>query len=108
MDRDLQELGIDCERDLEIAKSLGATMGTFSPRKIKKKNPSRPVTGCRMLRHRRLGYTDFQEAEKHQRNRTEMFFLKLYANAECAVHCFRGGMKGSVTDERFQVASTHF
>lgn len=31
MDPDLQELGIDCERDLEIAKSLGATIGTFSP-----------------------------------------------------------------------------
>lgn len=37
MGPDLQELGIDCDRDLEIAKSLGATIGTFSPCKIKKK-----------------------------------------------------------------------
>lgn len=38
MESDLQELGIDCERDLERAKSLGATIGTFSLCKIKKKN----------------------------------------------------------------------
>lgn len=86
MHPDLQELGTDCERDLEIAKSLGATIGTFSPCKIKKNSQGQwqaavrvdaGITTCWVtLIFKRLRSTREKELS---------CFLKLYANVEHTV-----------------------
>lgn len=84
MDPDLQELGTDCERDLEIAKSLGSRVETFSPCKIKKKTVK---ASDRLLFMVDAGITTCWVTLILKRLRstreTELgCFLKLYANVE--------------------------